>query len=97
MVLKGVRIGDNAVVGAGSVVAANVDANAVVFGNPARVITAASQQARAAEGGLSTRAVSARRRAVAMRCAAWPLSNIRPLRMKQSLRARCSRQRGICG
>lgn len=38
MVLKGVRIGDNAVVGAGSVVSANVDADAVVFGNPARVI-----------------------------------------------------------
>jgi len=38
MVLKGVKIGDNSVVGAGSVVANNVPANAVVFGNPARVI-----------------------------------------------------------
>lgn len=38
MVLKGVRIGDNAVVGAGSVVASDVDADTVVFGNPARVI-----------------------------------------------------------
>jgi acetyltransferase-like isoleucine patch superfamily enzyme len=38
MVLKGVRIGDNAVVGAGSVVIGNVPADAVVFGNPARVI-----------------------------------------------------------
>jgi hypothetical protein len=38
MVLKGVRIGDNSVVGAGAVVASNVPQNAVVFGNPARVI-----------------------------------------------------------
>jgi acetyltransferase-like isoleucine patch superfamily enzyme len=38
MVLKGVTIGENAVVGAGSVVATNVPANAIVFGNPARVI-----------------------------------------------------------
>ncbi|MCC6772408.1 MAG: acyltransferase [Gemmatimonadaceae bacterium] len=38
MVLKGVRIGANAVVGAGAVVSTNVDADAVVFGNPARVI-----------------------------------------------------------
>lgn len=38
MVLKGVKIGDNAVVGAGSVVVGNVPRDAVVFGNPARVI-----------------------------------------------------------
>ena len=38
MVLKGVHIGDNAVVGAGAVVASNVPANAIVFGNPAKVI-----------------------------------------------------------
>lgn len=38
MVLKGVRIGANAVVGAGAVVSTDVDADAVVFGNPARVI-----------------------------------------------------------
>lgn len=38
MVLKGVAIGDNAVVGAGSVVIGRVPPNAVVFGNPARVI-----------------------------------------------------------
>jgi acetyltransferase-like isoleucine patch superfamily enzyme len=38
MVLKGVHIGDNAVVGAGAVVASNVAPNAIVFGNPARVI-----------------------------------------------------------
>lgn len=38
MVLKGVTIGENGVVGAGAVVAGNVPAHAVVFGNPARVI-----------------------------------------------------------
>ena len=38
MILKGVKIGDNAVVGAGAVVANNVPANAIVFGNPAKVI-----------------------------------------------------------
>jgi len=38
MVLKGSSIGDNAVVGAGAVVSGNVPANAVAFGNPARVI-----------------------------------------------------------
>ncbi|WP_288130258.1 acyltransferase [Microbulbifer sp.] len=38
IVCKGVNIGDNAVVGAGSVVTRDVPANAVVAGNPARVI-----------------------------------------------------------
>jgi acetyltransferase-like isoleucine patch superfamily enzyme len=38
MVLKGVRIGANAIVGAGAVVAGNVPEDAVVFGNPARVV-----------------------------------------------------------
>jgi acetyltransferase-like isoleucine patch superfamily enzyme len=38
MVLKGVRVGANSIVGAGAVVAYNVPADAVVFGNPARVV-----------------------------------------------------------
>jgi acetyltransferase-like isoleucine patch superfamily enzyme len=38
MVLKGVKIGENSVVAAGAVVAQNVPANTVVFGNPARVV-----------------------------------------------------------
>ncbi|MGQ0715416.1 MAG: acyltransferase [Gemmatimonadaceae bacterium] len=38
IVLKGVTIGDNSVVGAGAVVVNDVPANAVVFGNPARVV-----------------------------------------------------------
>jgi acetyltransferase-like isoleucine patch superfamily enzyme len=38
MILKGVSVGDNATVGAGAVVASNVPANAIVFGNPAKVI-----------------------------------------------------------
>jgi maltose O-acetyltransferase len=38
ILLPGVRIGRNAVVGAGAVVARNVPANTVVVGNPARVI-----------------------------------------------------------
>ena len=38
MILKGVTIGENAVVSAGSVVATRVPPNTVVFGNPARVI-----------------------------------------------------------
>ena len=38
MVLKGVRIGDNSVVAAGSVVVMPVPANTVVLGNPARVV-----------------------------------------------------------
>ncbi len=38
MVLKGVRIGANAIVGAAAVVAQNVPEDAVVFGNPARVV-----------------------------------------------------------
>jgi acetyltransferase-like isoleucine patch superfamily enzyme len=37
-ILCGVTIGENAVVGAGSVVAHDVPANAIVAGNPARVI-----------------------------------------------------------
>lgn len=38
MVLKGVRIGENSIVGAGAVVATNVPPDCTVFGNPARVI-----------------------------------------------------------
>ncbi len=38
MVLKGVTVGENSVVGAGAVVARDVPPNAVVFGNPARVV-----------------------------------------------------------
>jgi acetyltransferase-like isoleucine patch superfamily enzyme len=38
LILKGVRIGDNAIVGAGSVVVRDVPANTLVAGNPARVI-----------------------------------------------------------
>ncbi len=38
ILLPGVRIGQNAVVGAGAVVTRNVPANTVVAGNPARVI-----------------------------------------------------------
>jgi maltose O-acetyltransferase len=38
ILLPGVRIGRNAVVGAGSVVSQSVSENAVVAGNPARVI-----------------------------------------------------------
>lgn len=38
MILKGIHIGDNAVIGAASVVTRDVPANTVVAGNPARVI-----------------------------------------------------------
>ena len=37
-ILPGVSIGDNAVIGAGSVVVKNIPANAIAVGNPARVI-----------------------------------------------------------
>jgi acetyltransferase-like isoleucine patch superfamily enzyme len=38
MILKGVRIGADSIVGAGAVVASNVPPGVVVFGNPARVV-----------------------------------------------------------
>ncbi|WP_304522377.1 DapH/DapD/GlmU-related protein [Bacteroides sp. GM023] len=38
IVMKGVTIGDGVVIGAGSVVTKNVPANAIVAGNPAKVI-----------------------------------------------------------
>jgi len=39
IILKGVTIGDNAVIGAGSVVASNVPPSAIVAGNPARLLS----------------------------------------------------------
>jgi len=45
IVLFGVRIGDNAVVSAGSVVNKDVPENAFVGGNPARDVTKIAQQA----------------------------------------------------
>ena len=38
MILKGVTIGENSIVGAGSVVTKNIPANVIVAGNPARVV-----------------------------------------------------------
>jgi acetyltransferase-like isoleucine patch superfamily enzyme len=37
-ILPGVRVGDNAVIGAGSVVTTDIPANAIAVGNPCRVI-----------------------------------------------------------
>lgn len=42
IVLKGVHIGANAVIGAGSVVVSNVEANSIVAGNPAKLVSWAS-------------------------------------------------------
>ncbi len=38
IVCKGVRVGENSIVGAGAVVTKNVPPNTVVAGNPARVV-----------------------------------------------------------
>jgi acetyltransferase-like isoleucine patch superfamily enzyme len=44
MILKGVTIGDNAIIGAGSLVLHDVPANAIVAGNPARLIRMLAEQ-----------------------------------------------------
>lgn len=38
MVIGGVHVGDNVIIGAGAVVVKNVPANAIVAGNPARIL-----------------------------------------------------------
>lgn len=38
IILPGVRIGDNVIVGAGSVVSRDVPSNCIVAGNPAKII-----------------------------------------------------------
>lgn len=49
-ILCGVTIGENALVGAGSVVTRDVPAGAIVAGNPARVLRAAGDQAKNRKG-----------------------------------------------
>jgi acetyltransferase-like isoleucine patch superfamily enzyme len=44
IILKGTSIGDDAVVGAGAVVAGNVPANAIVIGNPARMVDSTDRE-----------------------------------------------------
>lgn len=51
VVLKGVRIGDNSVIGAGSVVTSDVPENVVAAGNPCRVLRTLVTPAYAAEEG----------------------------------------------
>jgi acetyltransferase-like isoleucine patch superfamily enzyme len=43
-ILSNVNIGENAIVGAGSMVTKNVPANAVVAGNPAKVLRYLTQE-----------------------------------------------------
>ena len=38
VIIGGIKIGDNAIIGAGSVVISDIPANAIVVGNPARII-----------------------------------------------------------
>ena len=49
--LGGITVGENAIIGAGSVVTKDVAANAVVAGNPARLLHAAKQRRRPRPGG----------------------------------------------
>lgn len=44
VVLQGVTIGDNSVVGAGSVVTKDVPANVVVVGSPAKILRSISEE-----------------------------------------------------
>jgi serine O-acetyltransferase len=53
VLVGGVRIGTNAVVGANSVVLSDVPDNAVVFGSPARRVGSRDQQGAAVPGGPS--------------------------------------------
>jgi len=46
MILKGVRIGNRAIIGAGSVVTGDVEADTIVAGNPARVIRSIKVESR---------------------------------------------------
>ena len=43
IILKGVTIGDRAVIGAGSVVSKDVPADCIVAGNPAKVVRACNE------------------------------------------------------
>ena len=55
IVLDGVSIGDGAVVGAGSVVNKDVPANAIVAGNPARVIAMRDDAVEEGRNGFGTK------------------------------------------
>jgi galactoside O-acetyltransferase len=51
IILPGVTIGDNSIVGAGSVVTKDVPANVIVVGNPARVLRQITEDDDRFEGG----------------------------------------------
>ena len=46
IILKGVTVGENAIVAAGAVVVADVPPNSIVGGNPARVLARPPEKAR---------------------------------------------------
>jgi acetyltransferase-like isoleucine patch superfamily enzyme/acyl carrier protein len=56
IIQDGVTIGENAIVAPGSVVFENVPANAVVWGNPARLVRNRKSEASGKEGGKASRA-----------------------------------------
>lgn len=51
LVLKGVTIGDNSVIGAGSVVTTDIPANVIAAGNPCRVLRTLAETSTSAVGG----------------------------------------------
>ena len=80
-ILAGIKIGQRAMIGAGSVVTRDVPAYAVVVGNPAQIVRYVATSAERAQSRLPTQEIISEPKELTVEgCLLWPLPNYRDMR-----------------